>query len=90
MTVTPKDLEALRLLEATPDGLAESNVTSAELGTIYHRTASRLLKADENDGFGEWIFQAGRDRYGRPLYKIGDNGRDVLRSIDEEAARERA
>lgn len=83
MSLTAKDLEALRLLADTPDGLAEGPVTSAEFGTIYHATARRLLAADENDGFGEWIYQAGRDRYLRPVFKIGDNGRDVLRSIDE-------
>lgn len=86
MTVTKKDLEALRLLAETPDGLAESNVTSAEHGTIYHATAKRLLEADANDGFGDWIFFAGRDRYTRPIYKITDEGRDVVRSMTEEAS----
>lgn len=87
MTLTRKDLEALAIMADAPDGLAESNVTSAELGTIYHATVKHLLEAGDRNEFGDFIFAAGRDRYTRPLYKITDLGREILDHEKEASAK---
>jgi hypothetical protein len=79
--VTPSDLRALRFLAAAenrnPPGLAESNVTDLELGTIYHRTAGRLVDNDPEFGLHD-AYEAGRDRYGRKLYRITTEGLEHL------------
>lgn len=94
--MTPADVTALRLLldaeHHDPPGLSIGTATSAEFGTIYHRTAERLLEASiptvvERLGFeGELARAAGRDRYTRPMIRISVEGVLVLEQIDAEEA----
>lgn len=75
MKATPKDVEALVLLALAeahdPPGMAESNVTSVELRTVYHHTARRLVDA----GFAT---DHDRDRFLRPVLRITDAGRQAV------------
>lgn len=79
MKPTPRDVEVLVLLALaegrTPPGLAVSSETSVELGTVYHHTAARLVDA----GFAAL---PERDRFGRPLLRITDAGRQAVADHD--------